>query len=83
MTLPLSLMAAIVMVGSARSDWKPDRDVKIINGFAAGGQLLARRGACANGLALMNDWSICILYGGSSYATVLAGAAPCTLLCKT
>ena len=37
MTLPLSLMAAIVMVGSARSDWKPDRDVKIINGFAAGG----------------------------------------------
>jgi hypothetical protein len=33
MTFPLSLMAAIVMVGSARSDWKPDRDVKIINGF--------------------------------------------------
>lgn len=37
MTLPLSLMAAIITVGSARSDWKPDRDVKIINGFAAGG----------------------------------------------
>lgn len=36
-TLPLSLIAAIVAVDPACSDWKPDRDVRIINGFAAGG----------------------------------------------
>lgn len=37
MTLVLSLMATVLFGASARSDWKPDRDIKIINGFAAGG----------------------------------------------
>jgi tripartite-type tricarboxylate transporter receptor subunit TctC len=35
--LPLSLIAIVLMVSPASSDWKPDRDVRIINGFAAGG----------------------------------------------
>jgi tripartite-type tricarboxylate transporter receptor subunit TctC len=36
-TLLLSLVVAVFASEPARSDWKPDRDVKIINGFAAGG----------------------------------------------
>jgi tripartite-type tricarboxylate transporter receptor subunit TctC len=37
LALPFTLLAATVMASSARSEWKPPRDVKIINGFAAGG----------------------------------------------
>jgi tripartite-type tricarboxylate transporter receptor subunit TctC len=37
MRMMLPLVAAALVSGGAQADWKPDRDVKIINGFAAGG----------------------------------------------